>query len=61
MRTATKDNISRNTSRIDFTQPDVREDAVVVEEASSAQAGIVMDQISRLGVWQGISQKLAKS
>jgi hypothetical protein len=61
VRAATKDKISRNTSRTDFTQPDVREDAVVVEEASSARADVVMGQISRLSVWQGISQKLAKS
>lgn len=61
VRTATHDKISRTVSRTDFTQPDVREDAQIIDEASNARAGVVMAQIGRLGAWQGISQKLAKS
>jgi hypothetical protein len=48
---ATKDKISRNTSRTDFTQPDVRKDAQIVEDVSTARAGVVVGHISRLGVW----------
>ena len=43
------------------TQPDVREDAEIVDAESSKRAGVVVGQIGRLEVWEGIAQKLAKS
>lgn len=61
VRTATKDKISRITSRTDLTQPDVREDAQIVDDESSKRAGVVVAQISRLSRWAEISQRLAKS
>lgn len=61
VRTATQQKISRSTSRTDFTQPDVREDAQIVDEASSKRAGVVIGQISRLEVWEGVARKLAES
>lgn len=61
VRVATKEKISRTVSRTDFTQPDVREDAEIVDAESSKRAGVVVGQIGRLEVWEGIAQKLAKS
>jgi hypothetical protein len=61
VRAATKQKISRSVSRTDFTQPDVREDAQIVDETSTKRSGIVIGQISRLEYWEGITKKLADS
>ena len=55
MRTATKEKLSRNTSRTDFTQ---REDAQIVDEASDEAASIVLAHRADLGQWRDISSKL---
>lgn len=55
VRTATKEKLSRNTSRTDFTQ---REDAQIVDEASDEAASIVLAHRSDLGQWRDISSKL---
>jgi hypothetical protein len=58
VRTATKEKLSRNTSRSDVTQRDVREDAQIVEEASDEAASIVLAHRADLGQWRDISSKL---
>jgi len=55
VRTATKEKLSRNTSRTDFTQ---REDAQIVDEASDEAASIVLAHRADLGQWRDISSKL---
>jgi len=55
VRTATKEKLSRNTSRTDFTQ---REDAQIVDEVSDEAASIVLAHRADLGQWRDISSKL---
>jgi len=55
VRTATKEKLSRNTSRTGFTQ---REDAQIVDEASDEAASIVLAHRADLGQWRDISSKL---
>ena len=54
VRTATKEKLSRNTSRTDFT----REDEQIIDEASDEAASIVLAHRADLGQWRDISSKL---
>ncbi|NTZ93932.1 hypothetical protein FCH79_01150 [Pseudomonas koreensis] len=58
VRTATKEKLSREVSRTDVTQPDVREDAQIVEEAATEAASVVLAHRSDLAQWRGIAKKL---
>lgn len=61
VRTATKEKLSRNTSRTDVTQREVRDDAQIVEEASDEAASVVLAHRANLGQWRDISSKLRKA
>jgi hypothetical protein len=58
VRTATKEKLSRNTSRTSDTQREAREEAQIVDEASDEAASIVLAHRADLGQWRGISNKL---
>lgn len=58
VRTATKEKLSRTPSRSPFTHDDVREDAEIIEEASTAAASVVLAHRSDLALWRGIASKL---
>jgi hypothetical protein len=58
VRTATKEKLSRNASRTDVTQREVRDDAQIVDEASDEAASIVLAHRADLGQWRDISSKL---
>ena len=58
MRTATKEKLSRNPSRTDVTQREVRDDAQIVDEASDEAASVVLAHRADLGQWREISNKL---
>jgi len=58
VRTATKEKLSRNASRTDATQREVRDDAQIVDEASDEAASIVLAHRADLGQWRDISSKL---
>ena len=58
VRTATKEKLSRNPSRTDVTQREVRDDAQIVDEASDEAASVVLAHRADLGQWREISNKL---
>ncbi len=58
VRAATSGKLSRKASRTDITQPDVREDAQIVEEASTEAASIVIAHRADLSQWRAIANKL---
>lgn len=58
VRAATSGKLSRKASRTDITQPDVREDAQIVEEASTEAASIVIAHRADLSQWRTIANKL---
>lgn len=58
VRTATKEKLSRNASRSDVTQREVRDDSQIVDEASDEAASIVLAHRADLGQWRDISNKL---
>ena len=58
VRAATSGKLSRKASRTDITQPDVREDAEIVEEASTEAASIVIAHRADLSQWRAIANKL---
>lgn len=58
VRTATKEKLSRNTSRTGDTQREAREEAQIVDEASDEAASIVLAHRADLGQWRDISSKL---
>lgn len=58
VRTATKEKLSREFSRSDVTQRDVREDAQIVEEAATEAASVVLAHRVDLAQWRSISNKL---
>ncbi|WP_282365645.1 hypothetical protein [Pseudomonas sp. PS02290] len=61
VRAATRQKISRTTSRTDRSEPDLREDAQVVADVSDKRAGVVVAQIARLEVWEQIAGRLRQS
>jgi hypothetical protein len=61
VRTATRQKISRTTSRTDRSEPDLREDAQVVADVSDKRAGVVVAQIGRLEELGGIAGRLRQS
>lgn len=61
VRAATRQKISRNVSRIDRAEPDLREDAQVVADVSDKRAGVVVAQIGRLGELGEIAGRLRQS
>lgn len=61
VRTATRQKISRTTSRTDRSEPDLREDAQVVADVSDKRAGVVVAQIGRLEELGGIAARLRQS
>ena len=58
VKAATKEKLSRNTSRTTVAQSDVREDAQIIEEASDVAASIVLSHRTDLAQWRGIANKL---
>ena len=56
--TATRDKISRSTSRRDFTHVDVREDYEIIDQASDEAAAVVIAHREGLAAWRGITNKL---
>ncbi|WP_231421700.1 hypothetical protein [Pseudomonas sp. Leaf59] len=58
VRAATSGKLSRKASRTDITHPDVREDAQIVEEASTEAASIVIAHRADLSQWRAIANKL---
>jgi len=58
VRTATNGKLSREASRTGFTQPDVREDAQIVEEAATEAASVVLAHRTDLAQWRTIANKL---
>lgn len=61
VRAATRQKISRNVSRSDRAEPDLREDAQVVADVSDKRAGVVVAQIGRLGELGEIAGRLRQS
>jgi hypothetical protein len=61
VRTATRQKISRTTSRSDRSEPDLREDAQVVADVSDKRAGVVVAQIGRLDELGEIAGRLRQS
>jgi hypothetical protein len=58
VKAATKEKLSRSTSRTTVAQSDVREDAQIIEEASDVAASIVLSHRTDLAQWRGIANKL---
>ncbi|MGU9827735.1 hypothetical protein [Pseudomonas sp. LF242] len=58
VRTATNGKLSREASRTGVTQPDVREDAQIVEEAATEAASVVLAHRTDLAQWRTIANKL---
>jgi hypothetical protein len=58
VKAATKEKLSRSTSRTTVAQSDVREDAQIIEEASDVAATIVLSHRTDLAQWRGIANKL---
>jgi len=58
VRAATSGKLSRKASRTDVTQLDVREDAQIIEEASTEAASIVIAHRADLSQWRAIANKL---
>jgi len=55
---ATREKLSRTTSRTDFTHEDVREDGDIVDEASSVAAAVVLEHRVDLARWRRITCRL---
>lgn len=59
VKTATKAKLSRKASRNDVAQPNARDDAQIVDEASDEAAGVVLAHRTGLSEWRSIAARLS--